>query len=103
MSKSLLAPATIGAALLFISPVGAPSEAQERGWQKRQRITIIGTVTNEGVECTAVRATNGRLYTLAGRPAGLRSGDRVQVKGTRAEASFCMQGITIDPQRIRRF
>ncbi len=66
-----------------------------------ERIRITGTVTREGVECTAVRGDDGRLYTLAGRTANLQPGDRVEVIGERAEVSTCMQGVTIAVERIR--
>jgi LysM repeat protein len=65
-------------------------------------VTIRGRVTDEGVECTAIRGSDGRLYTLAGKADNLRPGDRVEVVGRRAEASFCMQGITLEVQRLRR-
>jgi LysM repeat protein len=65
-------------------------------------VTITGIVTDEGVECTAIRGSDNRLYTLAGNAGDLRPGDRVEVIGRRAEVSFCMQGITLEVQRIRR-
>jgi LysM repeat protein len=64
-------------------------------------LSITGVVTDEGVECTAIRGSDGRLYTIADG-GGLRPGDRVHVRGRRAQASFCMQGITIDVERLRR-
>ncbi|MFW6028005.1 MAG: LysM peptidoglycan-binding domain-containing protein [bacterium] len=65
-------------------------------------MTVRGRVTDEGVECTATRGGDGRLYTLAGNADNLMSGDRVEVVGRRAEASFCMQGITLEVRRLRR-
>lgn len=65
-------------------------------------VTVTGRVTDEGVECTAIRGRDGRLYTLAGNAEHLRPGDRVEVVGRRAEASFCMQGITLEVRRLRR-
>lgn len=65
-------------------------------------VRITGVVTDEGVECTAVRDDDGRLYTLAGAGESLRPGDRVEVVGRRAEVSFCMQGTTIEVERLRR-
>ena len=65
-------------------------------------MTLRGRVTDEGVECTAIRGSDGRLYTLAGNADNLRPGDRVEVVGRRAEASFCMQGITLEVRRLRR-
>ncbi|HEV7275149.1 MAG TPA: LysM peptidoglycan-binding domain-containing protein [Devosiaceae bacterium] len=66
-----------------------------------RRLTVTGTITNEGVECPALRGDDGRLYTLAGDLDGFGRGDRVQVQGVRAEMSICQQGTTIDVRRIR--
>ena len=65
-------------------------------------VTVAGRVTDEGIECTAIRGSDGRLYTLVGNTVDLRPGDRVEVVGRRAEASFCMQGITLEVRRLRR-
>jgi LysM repeat protein len=65
------------------------------------RITVIGTLTREGVECQALRGDDGELYTLAGEFGDFRPGDRVRVEGRIAQASTCMQGTTIDVQRIQ--
>ena len=66
----------------------------------RPTIRVTGTITSEGVECTALRADNGRLYTLAGGSGGFQPGDRVRVIGKIAQASFCMQGTTIEVRRV---
>ncbi len=63
-------------------------------------VRIEGTLTNEGVECSAMRGEGGELYTLAGDFAGPNPGDRVCVEGTVAEFSTCQQGTTIDVERI---
>jgi hypothetical protein len=64
-------------------------------------ITITGRVTDEGVECIAVRGDDGRLYTLAGGDRDrLRTGARVRITGTVAEMSFCMQGTTINATTV---
>lgn len=68
----------------------------------RRDMTVIGTVTREGVECPAVRGDDGRLYTLAGDIRGFRPGDRIRVEGRPADFSTCMQGTTIEVSRIRR-
>lgn len=66
-------------------------------------VRIEGELTDEGVECPAVRSPLGTLYTLAGGDTeGLQAGDRVVVEGTVAEMSFCMQGITINATRVER-
>ncbi len=59
-------------------------------------VTVTGTLSNEGVECPALRGDDGVLYTLT--PADLGTfgpGDRVTVKGTVAEMSICNQGTTL--------
>jgi hypothetical protein len=62
-------------------------------------LTITATVTNEGVECPAVRTDDGKLYTIATKEK-LTPGMRVRITGTIAEASFCMQGTTIAATKI---
>lgn len=66
-----------------------------------RRLTVTGTLTSEGVSCPALRGDDGRLYTLTGDLDGYRRGDRVQVRGVRAEASICQQGTTIEVRGIR--
>ena len=61
-----------------------------------------GTITDEGVECPALRGEDGVLYTLAGDVAALQVGDTVVVSGTLAETSFCMQGTTIQIRSTTR-
>ena len=62
---------------------------------------ITGTVTNEGVECPAVRTADGKLYTIATTEREkLKPGARVRIEGTVAEMSFCMQGTTISATKI---
>jgi hypothetical protein len=66
----------------------------------RPTVQISGVITDEGVECTALRGADGRLYTLASNSGGFQPGDRVRVIGRVAQASFCMQGTTIEVRRI---
>ncbi|HEX2190478.1 MAG TPA: DUF5818 domain-containing protein [Longimicrobiaceae bacterium] len=63
-------------------------------------VRITGRLTDEGVECPALRGDDGQLYTLAGDTGGYGPGDRVTVAGTVAETSFCMQGTTISLRTI---
>jgi hypothetical protein len=63
-------------------------------------ITVKGVLTTEGAECPALRDGKNVLYTLSGSLGGFRPGDRVCVKGKRAEISHCMQGITINVESI---
>lgn len=63
-------------------------------------VRVTGRLTDEGVECPALRGDDGRLYTLAGDTGGFKPGDRVTVVGTVAEMSTCMQGTTIGVRTI---
>jgi LysM repeat protein len=64
-------------------------------------VSVVGTLTREGVECQAMRGDDGKLYTLPGDlPRGFGPGDRVRVVGEVAEASYCQQGTTISRARI---
>ncbi len=58
-------------------------------------IVIKGVLTDEGVECQALRTDAGELYTLVGDLKGFQVGDQVCVAGTIAESSICQQGLTI--------
>ena len=66
----------------------------------RPTVQISGVITDEGVECTALRGADGRLYTFASNSGGFQPGDRVRVIGRVAQASFCMQGTTIEVRHI---
>ncbi len=60
------------------------------------RISVDGTLSNEGAECPALRGDDGKLYTLADPSAGgFKPGDRVHVAGEVAGMSLCVQGITL--------
>ena len=70
-----------------------------------QTITIVGKLTNEGVECQALRQDRTRkLFTLVPRAKlkGFKNGDHVKVTGTIVEISFCQQGTTISIKTIQR-
>ena len=72
-------------------------------------VTIVGRLTDEGVECQALRGDDGQLYTLLGGIGTLPVETRVRVTGERLEFSTCQQGITIrvrsitpaDPDKIK--
>jgi uncharacterized protein DUF5818 len=70
--------------------------------QQSQSMTVTGKLTNEGVECKAMRGDDGKLYTLTGDLKGFRIGDRVKVTGRIAEMSNCMQGTTLGVEKIER-
>lgn len=59
-----------------------------------------GRITDEGVECLAMRDTDGFLYTLIGSTDGLEAGQEVVIQGRYVEASICMQGITMEVTRV---
>lgn len=65
-----------------------------------EAVSVTGELTDEGVECPALRGDDGTLYTLAGSTGDFDVGDRVHVEGTVAEMSFCMQGTTISVEAI---
>ncbi|NMG07743.1 DUF5818 domain-containing protein [Brasilonema sp. UFV-L1] len=62
---------------------------------RSKTICVKGVLTDEGVECQALRTAANELYTLVGDLKGFQVGDEVYVSGTIAEVSFCQQGITI--------
>lgn len=64
-------------------------------------VVVHGVLTDEGVECQALRSDDNTLYTLAGKIEGFQVGDRVKVTGKVAEVSTCQQGITLDVQNIK--
>jgi hypothetical protein len=74
----------------------APLERVRKG-----SITVRGKLTGEGVECQALRGSDGRLYTLTGNLHGLAVGDKVRVTGSVAEVSTCQQGTTLVVEQIR--
>jgi len=65
-------------------------------------VTVTGVLTDEGVECRALRGDDGRLYTIAGDLEGFAVGERVRIEGRIAEMSYCMQGTTLTVERIEQ-
>jgi len=59
-----------------------------------------GQITDEGVECLAMRDTDGFLYTLLGNIGELEAGDEVVIEARYVEASMCMQGTTLEVLRL---
>lgn len=62
-------------------------------------ISATGVITT--IECPAIRGADGQLYALAGAVSNYRPGDRVQIEGERAAASWCVPGPTIEISAIR--
>lgn len=77
---------------------GTDHNADNAASRGQSLITVVGRLTNEGVECQALRGDDGTLYTLLGEIGTLPVDTRVSVLGERLEFSSCQQGITI---RIR--
>jgi hypothetical protein len=67
----------------------------------QRTVKVEGVLTDEGVECQALRGEDGQLYTLTGDLGGFATGDRVRVIGTVAEVSICQQGTTLQVRSIR--
>lgn len=66
-------------------------------------LTLNTVMTDEGVECPAVRGADGTLYTIPSMPRNFKRGDRLNIIITDPVvpvASFCQQGQTIDWLRI---
>jgi hypothetical protein len=83
----------------------ASSPAAPREGSRSPDSTVVkvqGELTTAGVECPAMRADNGSVYTLLGDLKGFKVGDRVIVEGTPVEISFCMQGTTLKVTQITR-
>lgn len=64
-------------------------------------VRIHGEVTDEGVECPAVRGPFGTLYTLAVSDFQHAPGTEVMIEGRIAGASICMQGTTIEVESVQ--
>lgn len=67
---------------------------------RRSDLIITGRLTDEGVECQALRSDDGQLYTLVGDLGGLKADARVRASGQRLEISYCQQGTTIRVSNI---
>jgi hypothetical protein len=114
LSAAVLLASLATAAVLLASLATAPdviagslpaaADATESGWRLISadpepatvgEVCVRGRVTDEGIECPAMRGADGRLYTLAGDLAGLAPGAEACICGTVAELSTCMQGTTL--------
>jgi hypothetical protein len=84
------------------SPAAPPAVDVEETPAGVAVVRIPGRLTAEGVECQALRADDGTLYTLLGDLKGLKTGDPVVVEGTPVQISFCMQGTTLQVRQITR-
>jgi hypothetical protein len=65
------------------------------------RVTVSGRMSDEGVECRAMRGDAGELYSLTGPDDWPEPGTKVTVVGRIAEMSMCQQGLTIAVESIK--
>jgi hypothetical protein len=65
-------------------------------------LRLRGQLVEGGVECQRFRASDGKYYTLVGDLKGLRNGDAVEIEGTVAEISSCMQDTTVQVQKVAK-
>ncbi len=65
-------------------------------------IAVSGVVTDEGVECRAMRGDDGVLYTFRDLPDEIEAGDRIEVRGAEMGDSTCQQGVTLRTVRVAR-
>jgi hypothetical protein len=84
-----------------IHPTRTPPAATRPDARIRSpEICLRGRLTDEGVECPALRGPDGRLYTLKAAPGAAPAAGELCVCGWVAELSNCMQGTTIVVTRI---
>jgi Protein of unknown function (DUF5818) len=79
-------------------PLNGNSESAALGFATKadkSSLIITGLLTDEGVECQALRAESGELFTLIGDLKGFQTGLRVRVSGEVLPLSKCQQGTTL--------
>jgi len=91
----------LAAALFLLTAAAGPCSESSTGPPRGGVVTVRGTLTDEGVECPALRDRSGKLYTLTGSLGDFHRGDKVCVHGRLAEVSYCMQGITVNVEWIK--
>ena len=65
------------------------------------KVALEGRVS-EGVECYMLTTPDGDFYSLVSDDVNFTDGEYVEIRGERADASFCMQGQTaVDVSEIR--
>lgn len=98
----------------FLVACTAPNSVESKSAENTQMankqakgpILILNTVmTAEGVECAAVRGSDGTLYTIPSMPHTFKQGDKLNIMVADPIvpfASFCQQGETIEWIRIEQ-
>lgn len=65
-------------------------------------IVVAGVVTDEGIECRAMRGDDGTLYTFGHLPDDIPVGARIRVRGAVMQDSVCQQGTTLRVEQVER-
>jgi hypothetical protein len=99
--KTLLLLPILLLALAFVGGAAYAQSGDPGQGDENRSVRVVGVLTDEGVECPALRGDDGQLYTLTPRDLqGFEVGDRVAVVGKVAQISFCNQGTTLEVQKI---
>lgn len=105
--KAALSPAVFAVVGILLgacaaAPQSARPERAAAPGAEPGMVEVTGVLTDEGVECRALRGDDGELYTIGRSAEGFEVGERVRVVGSVAEMSFCMQGTTLNVRSIER-
>jgi len=72
-----------------ITEISAPGDARDD-----RQLTLEGRV-RQGVECMVLETDDGDTWSLTSDDVRFTAGEYVRVRGSRADASFCQQGIGV--------
>ena len=84
---------------------GEPGGEEELASMPPEQVFLEGRLTDEGVECQAIRDFEGELYTLTGDLGSLsnmQAGDPIRILGRPIDASPCQQGTTLEIMEVTR-
>lgn len=70
--------------------------------EENNTVHVVGRLTDEGIECQALRDKDDKLYTLTGELEGFKAGDKVMVEGRVVALSMCMQGTTLNVESLEK-
>ena len=97
---SLVMSAVFLGAGLLLTMISIPENSLAGGTMTTR--TIIGTLTNKGVECPAMIGDDGQLYSLLGNIMGFQAGQRIEVEARKLERlSPCRRGTTVEIKSIK--
>ena len=77
----------------------APKSAAAAPETSGRQVTVQGELTDNGLGCKAVRASNGTLYNLARDIEGIEKGQRIWVEGVVVPNERCTVGVSVMPRR----